>query len=316
MPSPLKSPVATAWAPLVNRNGAAPDFERTFARDGFYTAKLPLEATDAVVVDNAFWSLFHHDGCGTTGDPTAATLSELGLALAAGSKTRHWLVMHIPPGIDVATTVSRTHRLAIIPFLRPGPRDGVLALIGDPARRVQLVVTGHVHRFGYRIIDRTGDDPVPLLISPAVSPIFGNAPSFLSADVGRDGIIRNLEEHSYGHHRWYDAGGLGSLGVNAFSGPALLDLQRRLRDDAELQRTFARLYVGGSPLNEITPGNWRFYWCGATAFATSPYRECLNRRGIGFLTGRGVAAAAGAAVAALVVFAIAVVVIVRRRRPA
>jgi len=127
-------------------------------------------------------------------------------------------------------------------------------------------------------------------------------------------VIRGLVEHSYGHYRWYDAGGLGSLGVGAFTGPALLDLQRRLEADAELRRTFARLYVGGSALNEITPGNWRFYWCGATAFGTSPYRKCLDRRGIGFLTGRGVAAALGAAVAALIVFAGVVVVIVRRRR--
>ena len=34
--------VAAAWGPLINRRGAAPDFMRTFVRDGFYTATLPV----------------------------------------------------------------------------------------------------------------------------------------------------------------------------------------------------------------------------------------------------------------------------------
>ncbi len=40
--APFLRSLARAWGPLVNRNGAAPDFQRTFAHDGFYTAALPV----------------------------------------------------------------------------------------------------------------------------------------------------------------------------------------------------------------------------------------------------------------------------------
>jgi len=260
---------ALAWAPLVNRNGAAPEFVRTFSRDGFYTAKLPISGVQAVVVDNAFWSPFYHTGCGAHGNPTPRSFEELDRALKPVGSERRWLIMHIPPGVDASSTVRLAHHLAIIPFMRPAPRDAVLALIGDPARHVEVVVTGHIHRFAFRIVDRKNMAPVPLLVAPAISPIFGNSPSFLTADVAGDGIVRNLEEHSFVEREWRDVGGLGTLGVSEFSGAALLNLQRRLERDPRLREKFATLYMGDSRKHEINEGDWRSFWCAATEFSST-----------------------------------------------
>ncbi len=309
--------VAQAWAPLVNRNGAAPHFLQTFPHYGFYTAKLPLAGVRAVVVDNAFWSALYHDGCGVDGRPTAESLSELERALTPGATERRWLVMHIPPGIDADSTNHRAHRLAIVPFLRPGPRDVVLGLIGDPRRRIEVVITGHVHRFSYRIVQRKESAPVPVLVSPAISPILGNLPSFLSADVAPDGIIRNLEEHSFLSGHWRDIGGLGTLGAGEFSGSALLALQRRLERDPELREKYALLYMGAAPYHEIDARNWRSYWCASTEFSSTAFRNCLDEGGFSFLTRRGVAvvaAGAGATVIGIAAIVAGVVTLVRRRR--
>lgn len=311
--------VAKAWAPLVDRNGAAPDFLTTFPHHGFYTTKLPLTGVRAVIVDNAFWSTLYHDGCGVDGKPTSESLAELDRALARGGSERRWLVMHIPPGIDASSTVHLTHRLAIVPFLRPGPRDAVLGMIGDPARRIEVVITGHVHRFAYRIVERNGMDPVPLLISPAVSPILGNLPSFLSADVAPDGVILNLEEHSFVDGRWQDIGGLGTLGVSEFTGPALVKLQRRLEREPALREKYATLYMGASPYHDIGPRNWRSFWCASTEFTSSSFRDCLNEGGFSFLTERGVVVVGAAAAGTVIVLGAVVtgiVLLVRRLRSA
>jgi sphingomyelin phosphodiesterase acid-like 3 len=308
--------VAAAWAPLVDRNGAAPDFARMFPRDGFYTTKLPLAGIRAVVIDDAFWSPFYHFGCGIRANPTPGTFAELDRALQPGSEHR-WLIMHIPPGIDASSTVRLAHHLAILPFLRPGPREAVVGLIGDPARHVDVVVTGHVHRFGYRIVDRKGAEPVPLLVSPALSPILGNLPSFLTADVAPNGTILNLEEHSYVERRWRDLGGLGTLGVSEFSGAQLVKLQLRLEHDARLRETFATLYIGGSRYHEIDEGNWRSFWCAASELNSTAFRGCLEEGGFSFLTRRGVAVVGAALGAALLVLAALVALTVaalRRRR--
>jgi hypothetical protein len=305
--------VATAWAPLVTRNGAAPDFLRTFPHDGFYVAKLPIANVRAVVVDNTYWSTFYHNPCGTSGNPSPDSLAELDRALRPAGNERFWLVMHIPPGIDAGSTTRLTHHLAIVPFMRPEPRDSILALISDPSRRVEVVLTGHVHRFSYRIVERKNAPPVPLLISPAISPILGNLPSFLTADVGSDGVIRSLEEHSYVDRRWQDIGGLGSLGVSEFSGPALVNLQHRLERDAGLREKYAILYVGGARYHEIEPKYWREYWCTSIAFTSTGFRNCVEERGFGPLTLRGVAVVAAGLGAVVLAVAALVFAVLRRR---
>jgi hypothetical protein len=302
----------------VNRNGAAPDFARTFAQDGFYTAKLPLDGVRAVVVDDAFWSPLYHGGCGVRADPTPQSFDELQRALVPVGNERFWLMMHIPPGVDAASTVRLAHHLAIVPLLRPQARDEILAIIGDPARHVELVVTGHIHRFAFRLVERKNAAPIPLLVSPAVSPILGNAPSFLTADVAPDGIVRNFEEHSYLGGLWRDIGGLNALGASEFTAPALVNLQRRLERDADLRSTYATLYMGGSSYSDITPRVWRTYWCATTGLTSSAFRACLDEGGLGFLTRRGVVVVVVAAVAVVlaIVGATAFAIMRLRRRAA
>jgi predicted phosphodiesterase len=310
--------VATAWAPLVNRNGAAPDFVRTFSRDGFYTTRLPLHGVRAVVVNDTLWSPLYHVGCGKSGDPTPQSFAELDRALRPGVPERRWLVMHIPPGVDAGSTLYLVHHLAIVPFLRPGPRDRLVALVGDPARHVEVVVTGHLHRFAYRLIERTDRSAVPVLIAPAISPIYYNAPAFLTATVTDDGTIRALEEHALPAAHWRDVGGLGSLGVPEFSGAALRGLQNRLERDPALRDVFGRLFMGGAPLDLLRRDGWRPHWCAATGIGSSAYRACLDEGGIGFLTRRGAALAGTLIVAGAVALAaaIALTLVVRRRRRA
>jgi hypothetical protein len=269
--------VARAWEPLVNRHRAAPNFLRTFSRDGFYTASLPLRGTRAVVIDDVFWSPRYRSECGPARGVAATMLAELTRALASSSG-RSWVFLHIPPGIDAYSTTHLTHRLAVVPFLDPEPRARFTELAGNPANHVGLVFAGHTHKFAYRIVDAAGAHPVPILLVPAISPIFGNAPSFLTANVSPGGIVSGVEEISYLHGRWQDDGGFRSLGVGELTGTELRGLQERLARDRSLRARFAALYNGDAP-PEINESNWRSYWCAATTFAAADFRACTEQGG-------------------------------------
>lgn len=313
---PFLRAVAQAWAPLVNRRNAAPDFARTFAHDGFYTARLPGQL-EAVVIDDITWSPLAHR-CGSAGDAGDATLAELGRALSAPPRRPRWILMHVPPGIDAFTTLQLAKRLAIVPLLDGGFRARFEALVGDRAHDVALVLAGHIHRFSYRVIGVHAAHPVPLLTIPSISPVYDNAPAFLTTDVAADGTVRNAEEYVYDRRvagAWRDAGGLRTLGIAALSVPALLNLQQRLASDPELRTTYGQLY-DGRYRSEIDEGNWRAYWCAATELAVTPYRKCLGAGGWRIVTRRGfivLGVVFGIFVAAL---AAAVVVIRRRGRTA
>jgi sphingomyelin phosphodiesterase acid-like 3 len=302
--------VAQAWEPLVDRRGTAPAFARSFARDGFYTARLPLARTQAVVIDDVFWSP-RYAACTPSGDPAADTFAELARALHA-SADRHWLLVHIPPGIDAFSTAHVTHRLAIVPFLQPVERDRLVRLIADPRANVTLVLAAHTHKFAYRIAG-SPERPVPLLLMPSVSPIFDNAPAFLTARVDPDGTLRDLEDHALLDGRWRNLGGYAALGVSRFTGPALRALQTRLARDPGARRDFARLYESGAA-SEIDDRTWPIYRCAATAFTTSAFRACAGDGGTSFLTRRGIVASILFAVAAVVAGGAILVFVASRRR--
>jgi hypothetical protein len=125
---------------------------------------------------------------------------------------------------------------------------------------------------------------------PSVSPIFRNAPAFLTADVDGDGTLRDIDDHVFLHRKWQALSGFPSLGVRRFTGVALVDLQHRIRHDPSLQARFALLYEGGAP-SEIDARSWSTYWCAATAYTSSAFRACTDEGGLGFVTSRGLVAA-------------------------
>jgi sphingomyelin phosphodiesterase acid-like 3 len=301
--------VAAAWGPLINRRGAAPDFMRTFVHDGFYTATLPIAGLHAIVVDNVYWSPRYRAGCGKAGNVVNASFTELESALHT-IPGPVWVLFHIPPGIDTFSTALISKRTVLVPFLRPDLRDRFTADLAD--KHIVLAVAGHTHKFAYRVVDASGPNPVPMLLVPAISPIFGNQPAFLTADVTGGGTLRNVEVTAFKHGRWSDIGGMRSLGVDAFTGKALVDLEARLAANPALRPTFERLYNAGAP-SEINDRNWPIYWCAATAFGTTPFRNCTQAGGFSFITQRGLEAFGG-----VLLFVIAAVIAIdrwqRRRR--
>ncbi len=286
--APFLRETAAVWEPLVNRHGEAPEFLKTFPRDGFYTTKLPVPGLRAVVLDDTFWSPRFRAGCGSMDvDGGAEELDDLDRALPTGGSERAWVILHIPPGIDAFSSVHITHHLAVVPFLDTEPRNRLLSILTDRRRNVTLAVSGHAHKFAFRLIGADGPDPVPLLLLPSLSPIFRNNPMFLTVDVGADGTIRSIKEHAYGRDAWSTVGSSNDLGLREFTAPELAALRRRLEVDPDLRAEFARLYDGGAR-SEITTENWRGYWCAIDSMSSTDYRDCMGQRGYSFLTERGV----------------------------
>jgi sphingomyelin phosphodiesterase acid-like 3 len=308
--SPFLRAVAQAWEPLVDRGGAAPAFARTFAHDGFYVARLPLPNTTAVVVSDTDWSPRAH-ACVRGNEAANATAADLTRALAARPGERHWILMHIPPGIDAFSTVQLVHRLAVVPLLDPGHRTQFERTVAAPGNAVVLVVAAHIHRFAYRILGAHGPRPVPLLSIPSISPVYGNAPAFLTVDVAGDGTVENAEEHAFVGGAWVDAGGTRTLGLRAFTAPGLAALQTRLADDRSLRRAFARLYSGHEH-SEINAGNWRAYWCAATELGIAPFKRCLGAGGYRIVTQRGLIVL-GVVLVLFVAALVALIAVIRRR---
>jgi hypothetical protein len=283
--SPFLAATAKAWAPLVNRNGAAPDFVRSFSRFGGYVARLPRPGLRAVVVDDVYDALRYRNACGT-GNPAGPSLVEFGRRLAAPASERSWVVTHIPPGVDAYSTAHIGHRLFVVPFLRPVAREQFVDLLDDPAHHVGLVIAGHTHHFSFRLGNASHPDrDVPILIAPSISPIFDNAPSFLELDVAPSGIVRNVAETSFVDGTWQRMGDLASDGVASFTPSQLLAYQSRLDRDPALRAAYERFAAGGG-VSDIDARGWPVYRCAMSELSVSQFSGCTETGGLSVLTGR------------------------------
>jgi hypothetical protein len=174
--------VAAIWEPLVDRGGASPEFAKSFARGGYYTARLPMPHLRAVVLDSVLWSWLYGDCTHAARSPGADELGWLDATLARGeSGSRDVFVMHIPPGLDGHAT-ELAMGVTAVPFFTQAANQGFLATVARHRARIAGMIAGHLHRNDYRLVDG-----VPMLIASSVSPIAGNRPTFYTLDVRPNG---------------------------------------------------------------------------------------------------------------------------------
>ncbi len=260
--SPYLQALAHIWAPLVNRDGAAPDFETSFAHGAYYTASLPGMPLRAIVLNSVYWSFRYVNSCGAAAQTPGAdefTWLQNVLQHPLASKA-NFVALHIPPGPDAYSTAI-VHGLGIVPFLDGKDDRDLRSLLADPSSNVAWVLAAHTHRTEFRLLGN-----VPLLIVPSISPVYRNDPAFFVADVGPNGVLQDYQAVAYSEReeRWdhtYDLD--ATFGVTAF-------------DAAAIRAIHARLNGGWRPPDDAAFAADRFAACAQTALDTDAFAGCAG----------------------------------------
>jgi Calcineurin-like phosphoesterase len=310
---PYLDAVARIWAPLVNRNGAAPDFVASFERGGYYTATVRAAGVRMIALNTVVFSSRYEGLCGGGVDTQASDEMEwLDRTLhATPAGLRNVVMMHVPPGYDAFVTQMALGAIAW-PFLKSEYNDRLVPAIAAPENHVALSIASHTHRFDFRM---TGG--VPMIVLGSVSPVYHNNPAFYALRVGAGGALRDIETYAFDEwsEEWiaprsFDA----KWTVASVDAASLARLHARLETDMALRRSWD-LASNAWPSN---PGimwpmwslNWRIPWCAQTTLAAG-FERCAG------IEARVLVARLLIPAAALVLVAVVagvVLLIVRRRR--
>jgi len=174
-------------------------FDRDWQGYGNYSAR--VGGVRILSTNTNFLSVHYRNTCGSAadGDPGWATLAwleaELGAAKQAGERV--WLLYHIPPGIDgYATLRQGSCPDTMIQMWNQAYAEVFLPLLRRYADTVIASFAGHTHMDDFRLIaDAEGRNGFAL-ITPAVSPIFGQNPAFRTVTYDAAGGI--LDQTTYG----------------------------------------------------------------------------------------------------------------------
>jgi hypothetical protein len=273
---PYLAAVARIWEPLVARGREPADFLRDFTRGGYYSMALGGHRR-VVVVNSVLFSLVFAGDCrGNERDAGLGELAWLVRTLARPYDGKTILVMHIPPGYDAQTT-TYVRGLVAWPFLEADANAALDALVASPHNRIALVLSGHAHRFDFRLAGA-----VPVLTFGSLSPIYGNNPAFYTLRFDKDGALSDIGEFTYDltSQRWnaprsFDGTwGAGSV-VDAAS---LARIHARLGSDPALRRRWQQ-QADGWPLHPASAGIWLGWWrpayC-AQAFLDDGFTRCAG----------------------------------------
>jgi hypothetical protein len=185
--------------------------------------------------------------------------------------TRNVIVMHIPPGVDPASTLL-AHRLLIVPFMAGDMRSRLLTLFSQ-RNDIAFAIAGHMHRNGFRIAGG-----VPLIVAPAISPVYENNPTFLRLDVDDSGVPLDERQYAYSEPdgTWSQIFDFDrTYGVTSLKAPQLLAAHRAIADNTSVRNAWALSMTGGSFYSRTILAAWRSFWCAETGFG-SDYARCAG----------------------------------------
>jgi hypothetical protein len=110
------------------------------------------------------------------------------LAAAAVKGKKVWLLMHAPPGADIATNAKPAnvdgsgHITTATMEWWPAYQTRFLQILSNYRGVVSMTLAGHTHMDEYRILPSAD----ALEITPSISPWFGNNPAFKVFTIARD----------------------------------------------------------------------------------------------------------------------------------
>ncbi len=261
-------------------------------------AEASVHGLRILLVNTVFFSRNYQNKCGpqSSPDPGQATIAWLEARLAAARRAHQpvWLVYHIPPGIDgYATWRKGACPNKIIPMWQDRYARPFADLLRRFAGTIAASFAGHTHMDDFRLIGDGQRHFGFALITPALSPIFGQNPAFRTVDFDRAGVV--LDETTFG---------VTNLGATGAAMPPHWQVEYTFSPEWQLPRvdlpSLERLYamITSAPSDRVRwhtlfPVSSPVYWtensggadevrandCATGHIGAAEFRECWCGRG-------------------------------------
>lgn len=169
---------ASTWVKFLNDKNIQQIFLKDFPRDGYYAIHTNENPKIKIILMNSV--LFSINASDKNLESTAnAEIKWLHQQLTI-AKTDHqsvFLVFHIPPGVNIYNTLKK-HLNSPETFWKEKYTQLFLKEVSQFSENINAILYAHIHRDIQQLLPMKEINKVPLYITPAISPIFGNMPEF------------------------------------------------------------------------------------------------------------------------------------------
>lgn len=270
----------------------SPDNRERFCKtypEGGYFELVPAKSKNARVIslNTILFSPKHKNTLDY--DPAERELEwlEKRLAEAMEKKRNVWLLLHIPPGTNIYSSI---HKKTYTPMWKSEYNDRFIQLSRTYADIIMANFCGHTHMDNFRVLlDQPGSGKNHVYgfirIGPAVSPQFGNNP-------GYQGLTYDRAAFTLGNDTLYFIGlspveaqpvwkkeydYKGTYGHDAMTPLSMLSIYESLNTDETVRANYIKYFnVSNTAKPPITPETWKAYWCGIAQWTQAAFESCTK----------------------------------------
>jgi hypothetical protein len=253
-------------------------FEATYRAGGYYAAEVPDSSLVVLGINTGF--LAPQSTAGADAVTRELLWLDATLADVEASGKKAWLVMHTPPGGDLATTGgdvdAQGHIAQPTMMLQASPQQRLLEILAAHRGALSAAFTGHTHMDEYRIA------VIALQGLPGITSDMGNAPAFKTFTVSGGWTLQDyvswaldLATPSASFQPYYEFSAAYELPVPL--GTSLAALFFELMTSPAAQSSYRVRYGSGhAPSKPLTDLNWPVYWCGIAFMGSQGLGDCVN----------------------------------------
>lgn len=301
---PFLARTARTWKGLIKERANTSSFLQTFPASGSYVVSVPRgKGHRLIVLNTVFLSRDYENKCGDPkANPARDELSwfEAQLRKAAAGREKVWLLSHVPPGVDVYSSIESNPS---DPFKNPLTYYGgtynqqFLDLVNRYASTISYSFAGHTHMDSFQLVNQSISQRAvgALSVTPAISPIYGNNPGFKvftydrqsSALIDYSTYYVNLGAagvQGAGAERWVKEYDFGATYKKASLDPLSLQAAYLLMpiDYQGYLTSYEKFYNVSDTANPaVTKTNWPAYWCGIGYLTPARYKGCQQMLAVG-----------------------------------
>lgn len=268
----------TAWLPLIKNSENKAQLKATFNKAGFYAFTIPRASLRVIMLNSVLFSTHFKNKSGARYANEQLIWLQDQLKLAHQAHQKVIIGMHIPMGIDVYATL-RTKLFTLIQLWQTKYIQNFKEILAAHAQDIAGIFAGHLHADWFQIVTfKQNDHEIPVIGTPAISPLFGNNPGF------------KIYMYSPAHQRlenfityYYPLSQNGPWKVEYDFHSAyqphctyctLTQGIHKLRSSSLLGSVYRKFYstsTESQPISQI----WLPYWCFMKEFLPHDYHSCL-----------------------------------------
>ena len=263
-------------------------FSSTYTAGGYYATDLLGSNLTLISLNTVFFS--PHAASGTE-DAAATQISWLEdtLSSARTHGKRVWILMHIPPGVDIYGSVrsymdESGHLSDASVMWKADFQQSFSEILTEYSDTVVAILAGHTHMDEYRLsVENSSYSSGSVIVTPGISPIFGNNPAFKVISVSADSwvpvdyysLYNPLDAETQTFSTYYTFS--NAYGLSGTLDSAFAQLADEFDTEQTQRATYTTYYYSGNddsnPINDV---NWPAYKCGITQMDKDDFIECVN----------------------------------------